>query len=67
LAQNAFQFFSSEGWRESSDNEDDYEHCFPLETRSEQTANIHRESHMVMDLGRQTIENWARFAKKASI
>jgi hypothetical protein len=58
---------SSEGWRETSDEEpEEYEHR-PLETRSEQ-ANAHRESRsIVMDLGRQTVEHWARFAKKASI
>lgn len=56
---------SSEGWRESSDNEDECDH-FPMETRSEQT-NMHRESRAVLDLGRQTLEHWAKFAKKASI
>lgn len=59
---------SSEGWREESDSGEveEYEHR-PLETRSEQ-ANAHRESRsIVMDLGRQTVEHWARFAKKASI
>jgi hypothetical protein len=55
------------GWREESDSGvEEYEHR-PLETRSEQ-ANAHRESRsIVMDLGRQTVEHWARFAKKASI
>ncbi|KAI6240824.1 G-PROTEIN-RECEP-F1-2 domain-containing protein [Aphelenchoides fujianensis] len=57
---------SSEGWRESSEEDDEYEHR-PLETRSEQ-ANAHRESRsIVMDLGRQTVQHWAAFAKKASI
>jgi hypothetical protein len=57
---------SSEGWREESDSEVEYEHR-PLETRSEQ-ANAHRESRsIVMDLGAQTVQQWARFAKKASI
>uniref|UniRef100_A0AC34Q581 G-protein coupled receptors family 1 profile domain-containing protein n=1 Tax=Panagrolaimus sp. JU765 TaxID=591449 RepID=A0AC34Q581_9BILA len=58
---------SSEGWRESStDDESEWENR-PLETKSE-ALDTHRESRsIVMDLGRQTVEHWARFAKKASI
>lgn len=56
---------SSEGWRESDDSEVEEYNQRPLETRSEQA---HRESRsIVMDLGRQTVEHWAKFAKKASI
>lgn len=58
---------SSEGWRESSDEGEQEANGCPLETRSE-GLHVHRESRsIVMDLGRQTVEHWARFAKKASI
>uniref|UniRef100_A0A7E4V256 G_PROTEIN_RECEP_F1_2 domain-containing protein n=1 Tax=Panagrellus redivivus TaxID=6233 RepID=A0A7E4V256_PANRE len=57
---------SSEGWRESTDDDDEWDDR-PLETKSE-AIDHHRESRsIVMDLGRQTVEHWARFAKKASI
>ncbi|KAI6215200.1 G-PROTEIN-RECEP-F1-2 domain-containing protein [Aphelenchoides besseyi] len=57
---------SSEGWREETTSDEEYS-VRPLETRSEQ-ANAHRESRsIVMDLGRQTVEHWVRFAKKQSI
>jgi hypothetical protein len=57
---------SSEGWRESTDDEE-WDEDPPLETKSE-AIDVHRESRsIVMNLGRQTVEQWARFAKKASI
>lgn len=57
---------SSEGWRESTDD-DEWNEDTPLETKSEAIEG-HRESRsIVMNLGRQTVEQWARFAKKASI
>ncbi|CAD5221903.1 unnamed protein product [Bursaphelenchus xylophilus] len=58
---------SSEGWRESSEEDENESNGRPLETRSE-GLHVHRESRsIVLDLGRQTVEHWARFAKKASI
>uniref|UniRef100_A0A914XTX1 G-protein coupled receptors family 1 profile domain-containing protein n=1 Tax=Panagrolaimus superbus TaxID=310955 RepID=A0A914XTX1_9BILA len=59
---------SSEGWRESTDDEEwESDRDPPLETKSE-AIDGHRESRsIVMNLGRQTVEQWARFAKKASI
>ena len=58
---------SSEGWRESSTEDETEWENGPLETKSE-AIEVHRESRsIVMDLGRQTVEHWARFAKKASI
>ncbi|CAD5215932.1 unnamed protein product [Bursaphelenchus okinawaensis] len=58
---------SSEGWRESSDEDEKESVDRPMETRSE-GLHVHRESRsIVLDLGRQTVEHWARFAKKASI
>lgn len=58
---------SSEGWRESSTEDEAEWENGPLETKSE-AIEVHRESRsIVMDLGRQTVEHWARFAKKASI
>ncbi|CAJ0945222.1 unnamed protein product, partial [Mesorhabditis belari] len=63
---------SSEGWRESSDEED----FAPEMTKApestcgdgDSSAAPSREPRsIVLDLGRQTVEHWVRFAKKASI
>uniref|UniRef100_A0A914V511 G-protein coupled receptors family 1 profile domain-containing protein n=1 Tax=Plectus sambesii TaxID=2011161 RepID=A0A914V511_9BILA len=53
---------SSEGWRESSDDDYDDE-----PTRVGDSAPELATRSIVMDLGRQTVEHWAQFAKKASI
>ncbi|KAI1708922.1 serpentine type 7TM GPCR chemoreceptor srx domain-containing protein [Ditylenchus destructor] len=65
---------SSEGWNESSSDMEELDNGIsPRETRSEVIAGkstmTHGESKrsIVGDLGRQTIEHWAAFAKKASI
>lgn len=43
-------------------------HIHPLETRSEITRNNRASGRsIVMDLGRESVEHWAVFAKKASI
>uniref|UniRef100_A0A0M3HU32 G_PROTEIN_RECEP_F1_2 domain-containing protein n=1 Tax=Ascaris lumbricoides TaxID=6252 RepID=A0A0M3HU32_ASCLU len=64
---------SSEGWQESSDDEEQQsaaEAC-PICTdnnRNQEPSHLVQEPHsIVLDLGRQTVEHWARFAKKASI
>ncbi|CAI5455944.1 unnamed protein product [Caenorhabditis angaria] len=65
---------SSEGWRESSDDEPSFQPEFTKEMDSirEQGSsrfeNNDREAKsIVLDLGRQTVEHWVKFAKKASI
>ena len=71
---------SSEGWRESSGDEclpeeaDEAERGKPTETRSDYLLTRTRVDPLrassrstVVNLGLQTVEHWARFAKKASI
>lgn len=71
---------SSEGWNESSseaeedelDNNNDCRVISPRETKSDVVGGstmTHGESKrsIVGELGRNTIEQWAAFAKKASI
>ncbi|KAK6033355.1 hypothetical protein OSTOST_00433 [Ostertagia ostertagi] len=54
---------SSEGWRESSDDESPREESRQIEMRRRD----HESKSIVLDMGRQTVENWVNFAKKASI
>ncbi|KAL3981728.1 putative integral membrane protein [Acanthocheilonema viteae] len=64
---------SSEGWTESSsDTEAEPITAAPSQISSRRSNNIHSgkglELHsLVFDLGRQTVEHWANFAKKASL
>ncbi|CAI2355937.1 unnamed protein product [Caenorhabditis sp. 36 PRJEB53466] len=66
---------SSEGWRESSD-EEPFQQEFTKELESTHNQGgggssrfeSEREAKsIVLDLGRQTVEHWVKFAKKASI
>ncbi|CAP33781.2 Protein CBG15435 [Caenorhabditis briggsae] len=64
---------SSEGWRESSDDEP-FQPEFTKELESVHNAggssrydNDREAKSIVLDLGRQTVEHWVKFAKKASI
>uniref|UniRef100_A0A914ZE92 G protein-coupled receptor n=1 Tax=Parascaris univalens TaxID=6257 RepID=A0A914ZE92_PARUN len=64
---------SSEGWQESSDDEERQSaaQAYPICTgnnRNQEPSHLVQEPHsIVLDLGRQTVEHWAHFAKKASI
>ncbi|CAD6187146.1 unnamed protein product [Caenorhabditis auriculariae] len=65
---------SSEGWRESSDDDEPFQPQFPKELASApERVSISRHDErgegksIVLDLGRQTVEHWVKFAKKASI
>uniref|UniRef100_A0A8R1I197 7TM_GPCR_Srx domain-containing protein n=2 Tax=Caenorhabditis japonica TaxID=281687 RepID=A0A8R1I197_CAEJA len=66
---------SSEGWRESSD-EEPFQPEFTKELDSTHNQgggglsrydNEREAKSIVLDLGRQTVEHWVKFAKKASI
>ncbi|PIC20106.1 hypothetical protein B9Z55_025414 [Caenorhabditis nigoni] len=64
---------SSEGWRESSDDEP-FQPEFTKELESVHNPggssrydNDREAKSIVLDLGRQTVEHWVKFAKKASI
>ncbi|KHN86634.1 putative G-protein coupled receptor K01A12.3 [Toxocara canis] len=57
---------SSEGWRESSDEEEEQPEVEVRAACSDNQA-LQEPRSVVLDLGRQTVEHWARFAKKASI
>lgn len=57
---------SSEGWRESSDNEEEEREQWPLETRSEQVTSAHQSRLTVMNLGREAVEYYARFGRVGS-
>ncbi|CAJ0583386.1 unnamed protein product, partial [Mesorhabditis spiculigera] len=62
---------SSEGWRESSDDDDFAPEITkpPESMNGDSIENVStRETRsIVLGLGRQTVEHWVRFAKKASI
>ncbi|PAV64742.1 hypothetical protein WR25_26232 [Diploscapter pachys] len=60
---------SSEGWRESSDEDEPFQPEFTqMDAMRDGAYREDRESKsIVLDLGRQTVEHWVKFAKKASI
>ncbi|VDK43035.1 unnamed protein product [Anisakis simplex] len=55
---------SSEGWRESSDEEEEQSN---IEAHCTHNQPIQEPRSIVLGLGRQTVQHWAQFAKKASI